>query len=209
MKNVYTLIAAVALGLVAWKVSSTPLEIFAATMGLLSVFAYGRQMIWMATITGVANIVAFSFIFFDAKLYADMTLQIGFFLPLTLYGIIYWIRNRGNGEKVAKTRNISKVEFWNSIVFWLIGSAVWAVLLDKLTDAAMPWIDAPVAVASIIAQLLLSRKVLQNWHIWIVIDVVSVFMYWMRDLHLTSALYFVFLIICVFSLRSWKKELAT
>jgi len=204
--TVTNMIVVAVLALVAWYTSASTIEILGALTGLICVWAYGRQYIWTATIAGVANVLAWTYMFYEVRLYAEMTLQIAFFLPLTIYGLYFWLSNRKNGDKVARTRYATKKEKYDALIYFLIGSAVWAIVLSTATDSSLPWVDAPLAVAQIIAQLFLSRKILGNWLWWIAVDLIMIGILAYKDLYLTAGLYGVFLINAIVSYISWKRQ---
>lgn len=182
----------------------TIIELIAAFFGLLCVWLTARESIWSMP-TGIINCVLFIYMFFTAKLYADMGLQI-IFIGLIIYGWKTWLSGDKNNLGVIKTRDVSKVEIAYGFAFFCMGSALLGNMLNTYTDAALPYLDAPLAVASIIAQALLSRKVLQNWLIWIVVDVLSISMYYYKELYITSGLYFIFLCIAMRGYLKWQKE---
>lgn len=181
------------------------IEILGAVTGLLCVWLTAKERLSSFPF-GIANIFVFAFMFYEAKLYADFMLQLMFFLPLTLYGWYVWVSGDKNSRSVAVTRDIKSNEVAYLAVAGLAAATLWAWVLDKYTDAAVPWLDAPLAVASIIAQLLLSRKVLQNWLVWIAVDVFSIGMYAYKELYITSGLYAVFLCIAIKGYLDWRRE---
>jgi nicotinamide mononucleotide transporter len=79
--------------------------------------------------------------------------------------------------------------------------------MASFTDAALPYWDAGIAVASLVAQYLMTRKYIENWVIWMGVDVVAVGVYWVKELYPTAVLYWVFFILCVIGLRSWWKSM--
>jgi nicotinamide mononucleotide transporter len=89
----------------------------------------------------------------------------------------------------------------------VILSAISGFLLKTKTDAAFPYIDSLTTWSAIWATLLVARKVLENWWYWLVIDIASVFIYWSRDLELTSFLFIVYVILIPFGLVSWTKSM--
>jgi nicotinamide riboside kinase len=94
------------------------------------------------------------------------------------------------------------------LVAGLAATALLATALGRLTDAALPLTDAGTTSFSLVAQLLLTRKWIENWLLWIVVDAVYVVMYVSQALHLTAALYVAFLVLAVLGWRSWSKDLA-
>lgn len=205
MKKTWTFVAAfVLMAAVAVYTSSTTLEIVATATGLVSVWLTARENIW-AWPVGLVNVACFFFMFEEAKLYADMMLQVFFFL-LSVYGWIVWLTKRG-GADVRPTRRIT-VSF--AVILGVLTVAVawaWGYVLQAYTDASIPYADALIATLSLAAQFLLSSKVLENWLVWIAVDVLSIGMYAYKELYALAFLYVIFLLIAVSGYVSWKREL--
>lgn len=193
---------AVMLG-IAYFTSTTALEIVATATGLLSVWLTARENIWAWPI-GLVNVACFFYMFYEVKLYADMTLQV-FFFVLSIYGWIIWLTKRG-GSKVRPTRRISPLLAGILLAALFAGTGIWGYVLATYTDASIPYPDAFIAMLSLIAQLLLSYKVLETWYCWIVVDVLSVGMYLYKDLNMLAFLYVIFLCIAISGLIAWKKQ---
>ncbi|MHA6482508.1 nicotinamide riboside transporter PnuC [Paenibacillus sp. strain BS8-2] len=188
---------------IAWLTSSTTLEIVATMTGLLCVWLTARQNIWAWPI-GLVNVGCFFFMFLEVKLYADMMLQVVFFV-LSVYGWIVWLTKR-EGEKVRPTQSIKKRL---AIILGIMAIAVtlaWGYLLHTHTDASIPYADAFVATLSLMAQYLLSSKILQNWLVWIAVDVLSIGLYAYKELYALAFLYVIFLGIATSGYFSWKRE---
>jgi nicotinamide mononucleotide transporter len=77
---------------------------------------------------------------------------------------------------------------------------------DKHTSAALPWLDAPIVVFSLISTWLVAEKIIENWYFWIVIDLAAAYLYFARDMHLTSLLYLFYTILAFWGLLQWKKN---
>ena len=88
----------------------------------------------------------------------------------------------------------------------IVASAVSGYMLSTYTDAAYPYIDSLTTWAAIWATFLVARKVLENWWYWLAIDIASVFIYWSRELQLTSLLFVVYVIMIPFGLISWTRS---
>ncbi|SDN61331.1 nicotinamide mononucleotide transporter [Paenibacillus sp. yr247] len=184
--------------------SSTTLEIVATTTGLLSVWLTARENIW-AWPVGLINVACFFYMFGEAKLYADMTLQV-FFFVLSIYGWIIWLTKR-EGSQVRPTRKIT-LRLVLILSFLLVAvTLLWGFVLKAYTDASIPYADALIATLSIIAQFLLSSKVLENWLCWIAVDIMSIAMYAYKDLYAVAFLYLIFFFIAIAGYISWKREL--
>jgi len=93
-----------------------------------------------------------------------------------------------------------------AIALVIVASAASGYLLSTRTDAAFPYIDSLTTWAAIWATFLVARKVLENWWYWLVIDVASVFIYWSRDLELTSLLFVLYVIMIPFGIVSWTRS---
>ncbi|MBP1992121.1 nicotinamide riboside transporter PnuC [Paenibacillus eucommiae] len=191
---------------IAYETSSTTLEIISTTTGLLCVWFTARENMWAWPI-GLVNVGCFFYMFWEVKLYADMTLQVFFFI-LSIYGWVIWSTKRGKA-KVRPTRRMTKSMMVTLGILLVAVTLGWGYMLTQYTDASIPYADALIATLSMIAQYLLSYKILENWYVWIVVDVLSVYMYYYKGLHALSFLYLVFLGIAIAGLISWRRQYFT
>jgi nicotinamide mononucleotide transporter len=146
-------------------------------------------------------VTLYLFVFWDARLYSDALLQI-FFFVLNVYGLANWLRSRREAGEVVVT-----VLSGRERALWLAGtlaaSLAWGWVMMRFTDAAAPVWDALIAGMSVSAQLLLARRRLENWVLWIAVDVIAIPLYWSRGLGPTAFLYLLFLGLAVAGLVSW------
>ncbi|HEU4820242.1 MAG TPA: nicotinamide riboside transporter PnuC [Qipengyuania sp.] len=179
-----------------------PLEIIAVALGLTNITLLVRRNIWNFPF-GIAMVALYAVIFFQARLYAEAGLQV-FFAVVQIYGWSLW-RRAGGVVKAVEVRWLG----WPSRAGWLAAIAIMAAglgaAMDRYTDAAAPYPDAGIAAASIAAQFLLSFRRIENWILWIAIDIGAIGLYIARDLHLTAGLYCVFLVLSVLGLREWSR----
>ena len=180
-------------------------EWIAVGFGIVSVYLSVREKIWSWP-TGIINVTLYIFIFFRAKLYADMGLQV-FYVVISFYGWWNWLYGGENRSELHVTRLSRRLALALPFVF-VAGAALLGTFLRHATDAALPYMDASLTVASLIAQYLMTRKVLENWMIWIVADVAYIGMYIYKDLYPTAFLYAVFLGLAAMGHLQWKKSLA-
>lgn len=179
-----------------------PLEIIAVVLGLANVGLLVRRSIWNYPF-GLAMVALYFVIFAEARLYGEAGLQV-FFFVVQGWGWWLWTRAGGLAQMVA-------VEWmgWRArmvAITLVAGSSLtigWA--MARYTDAALPFADASIAGASVVAQVLLALRRVENWALWIAIDVLSVGVYVNRELYLTAGLYVVFLVMAVAGLREWAK----
>lgn len=204
LNKLHVSIASVLFLFVGYFTSSSTIEVVSAVSGLLCVWLAAKESIWNYPV-GFINIASFMYVFWGANLYADFTLQIIFGI-LSAIGWIYWLIGRGEA-KVRQTKKLTISEIILLIVLTVVGTIIWAKFNIYVFDnVAIPYFDAFVAVLSVVAQVLLSYKRLENWYVWVVVDILSIGMYWYKDLHLLSFLYVFFLINAVYGLISWKVE---
>lgn len=180
----------------------TPLEISANIFILISVYLANRNSIhtWW---TGIIATVLFGFLFYEVKLYADVTLQI-FFTLTSIYGWRKWLR--GGIERQALP--IGRVKISMLLIFTAVAVLLtlgYGFLLFKLTDASYPFVDSIVLVFSILAQFLLMERKLENWIFWILVDLIAVPLFAGKELYLTAVIYFAFLINAIWGLAHWIK----
>ena len=171
--------------------------------GGLTVWLLVSQNIWNWPI-GIANNLVYGLIFFQARLYADMTIQIVFAL-ISVYGWISWLR----GNTTSGGFPVTRTPLGLALVCLAIGVAgtwAWSLFLARINDSA-PLLDALTAVMSLIAQYLMTRKFLENWTIWIVVDIISVGLYASRHLYLTAVLYAIYIAMCVVGAIEWKRSM--
>lgn len=182
----------------------SPLELLAAALGLASVALTARQHMacWP---TGIAMVVLYGFIFYEAKLYADMGLQVVYFF-LQIYGWWSWARG-GPQQTQRKVQRLGLVRAGIWATLGVLGGLGLGFMLHRNTDAASPYLDSQVTALSLVAQWLLSHKVLESWVFWIVVDVLAVYVFATRGLWPTTALYALFLGMASAGLLAWRRDL--
>ena len=183
----------------------TTLEVTAFVFGVVSVFLSVRENIWSWP-TAIVNVLLYFLVFRDAKLYADMGLQLVYFV-LSIYGWYEWLH--GGANRTALT--VSALRLRTGLILAAIAVAfavALGTLLARTTDAALPYLDAATASTSLAAQWMMTRKILQNWAVWMAVDVVYVGMYLFKGLALTAVLYAIFFVLAAMGHVQWKRSLA-
>lgn len=180
-----------------------PIEALAALFGIISVYLGTRQNVWIWP-TGIVNVGLYIIVFFQARLYADMGLQV-VYLVLSIYGWYAWLYGGARHTALRVTRSTPRL----LLTLLALNIAAWltlGTLLDRHTDAVLPWLDSLLATTSLVAQWMMTRKYLESWLVWIAVDVVYVPMYVSRGLDLTALLYAVFLILAFIGYRDWRSS---
>lgn len=197
-----------------------PIEVVAFISGVVSVYLTVKQNIWCWPI-GIINVIAFTFLFYDAKLYSDMGLQIIYFV-LSIYGWYNWLYGGKNKTELPITRS-SRPHIVVFLCIFLFGTVLLGYLVKKYTNAStmafslnlsflqlieslITYIDASQTMLSLIGQFTLSYKKLESWIFWIIVDIISIAMYHYKGLYLTEFLYIIFLILAISGYTTWKKE---
>ncbi len=182
-------------------------EIIAVVFGLISVYLTTSQNIWSWP-TGLVSVVAFGLLFFDIKLYADVILQ-AFFFVTGLLGW-YWWKFGGKNKTELQVKLLKSVSRWWIFLSIIPCLALMGWLLSNYTDASLPYWDSFISVVSIFAQLLLTKKIFENWILWIAVDIVAIGVYSFKEVYLTTGLYVIFLCLATVGLikwyRSWQQQ---
>ena len=181
----------------------TALEAVAVVLAVLYLLLAIRQNIWCWLCAGISTAI-YVYLFLNARLYMESALNV-FYFAMALYGWSVWTRGRTDDHELS-------VSVWRvtvhgyAIAAIVAASLISGFLLNQYTDAAFPYIDSMTTWAAIWATFLVARKVLENWWYWLVIDIASVFIYWSRDLQLTSLLFVIYVVMIPFGLISWTRS---
>jgi nicotinamide mononucleotide transporter len=183
----------------------SPLEIIAALVGALSVWLSVRQNIWSWP-TAIVNVVLYAIVFYEAKLYADMGLQV-IYAVLSIYGWYEWLYGGAGRTELRVTRTGARLGLLLALIA-AAGSVVIGLFLHHETDAALPFMDSFLSSTSLVAQWMMTKKLLENWLVWIGVDVLYVGMFIFKGLFLTSVLYAVFLALAIKGYLDWRRSIA-
>ena len=176
------------------------IEIIAAICGLINVTLLVRRSIWNYPF-GIVMVTLYAFVFFEAKLYSDTILQF-YYLIMQFIGWWWWLKKTDDQGLVVVDRLPSSHRLvWMVIAVGAIFSL--GTVMDRFTDAALPYWDATTTVLSVIAQYFLAKRYLENWILWIVVDVLAIGIYLAKGLQPTAALYAVFLVLASIGLSQW------
>jgi nicotinamide mononucleotide transporter len=186
----------------AWRDTSW-VEILAAVLAVAYLLLAIRQRLecWVAAFVSSALYV---WVFFTAHLYMESVLN-AFYAAMAVYGFRQW--RQGAGGSVLAVSRWPKVRHLAGVLGILCLSAISSHFLRRFTPAAWPFVDSMVTWSSVFATFLVARKVYENWHWWLVIDSVSLCLYFTRHLYLTMLLFVLYLMLIVIGMRQWRRAL--
>jgi nicotinamide mononucleotide transporter len=187
-----------------WGSATTWLEIVAVVLSLAMVFCNIREIHWGWPLAFAASLLYFA-LFWHHRLYGDASLQV-FFAAVSLWGWWQWLRgHRADGSALR----VSRLTRRGAGIAVALCALLWpatGLFLKTYTDTDVPWWDAFPTAVSLVAQFLLGRKFIENWLMWLVVDVVGVALFAYKGLWLTVGLYSVFVLLCVVGWREWKQR---
>ena len=181
-------------------------EWFGTVFGIAGVLLTAKRSVlcWPAWLV---SIIAYFVFFLQIKLYADATLQI-FFLVTSVMGWGAWYRDQAADAAadlaVAWTPIRERIAY---AILTIVASIGIGFVFDRFTDAHVPYWDAGCAGVSVAAQILMMKRRVESWHLWVVVDVVYTALYATKGAWLTVILYAIFAVIAVGGLRAWRKSL--
>lgn len=182
--------------------STTWLELMSFVLSVITVALNIRQLHW-AWLFSILSSGLYAGVFFDARLYGDMGLQFVFIL-VSIWGWMNWLRGNDAHERLKVTR-LNAQRRLASVGATLLVFVLLAWFLKTFTDTDVPYADGFLTAGSLLGQVLLSRKKLENWHVWIIVDVLYVGLYVYKGLMLTALLYAIFILMAIMGLRAWSK----
>jgi nicotinamide mononucleotide transporter len=179
-------------------------EIVAVVLAVIYLVLAIRQNIWCWAAAAISTLL-YLYIMYQARLYMESVLQL-FYLAMAAYGWYQWRGDPDNGEEL-------RVSTWPvRYHLFAIGSVLLLVivsgeLLTRYSNAALPFLDSLTNWGAVVATFMVTRKILENWIYWFVIDAVSIALYISRDLFFTAALFTAYLVMIVIGYRSWRASM--
>jgi len=178
------------------------LEIVAVIVSVLAVWLTTRRqpLCWPV---GLVSVILYAKVFFDAKLYSDLLLQ-GFFAVMIVYGWVGWRRNARATDGAVAVGRVSPHDWVIGFAAGGLGTVLLGAVMAYFTDAAVPWLDAGLTSFSLVAQYWTARRWIENWWVWIAVDVIYTGLFLYKELYLTAGLYAFFIGLAVRGLWSWS-----
>jgi nicotinamide mononucleotide transporter len=182
-----------------------PFELIGTIFGLFCVYLNTRANVW-GWVTGIISVGAYVFVFWKANLYGDCILHI-IYVILSIYGLYHWLYGGKGVDNLTITKSSNK-----ELIFVLFLGAIGTPILGYIfthyfTNSYQPYWDAGIFSFSLVAQWQLAQKRIENWLLWIGVDMVAVWLYFSKGLIFTGVLYLIFLGLATLGYLQWKKEL--
>lgn len=183
----------------------TWLEVIAFVLALANIACNVYEVHWGWPLS-IAASVLYAWLFFESKLYGETGVNL-FFALSSVWGRWQWVRGSRASTGVLQIEKLSRVGMLLCVasfgVLWLI----FALLLRNVTDSDVPWADGFVTAGSVIGTVLLGRKYIENWLVWMVVNTASVGLFAYKGLTLTVVLYVLFLLLAVWGWVGWKARM--
>lgn len=189
---------------------TTWFEGVAVVLGIASVW-YARRENILVYPTGIVSVLIFVYICFNARLYADAGINF-FYFVVSVYGWYNWTRKDQSNEVLHISVNSRLQQFYGIAAvigsYWLILGIIWLFNHDDTAymQSWVPWLDSFTTAIFLVGMLLMARKKVENWVYWIIGDIVSIPMYFIKGLVFTSFQYLVFLVLAIFGLIEWRRR---
>jgi nicotinamide mononucleotide transporter len=186
-----------------WGSPTTWLECVAFVLALAMVAANMRVHA-VAWPLAISSSLLYALLFADSKLYGEASLQL-VFVGLALWGWWQWLHGRSGDGAALRVHRLAPGGRLRALALTLLAWPLLALSLARLTDSDVPWLDALPSVASITGQVLLGRKLVENWLVWLVVNVFSVALFAYKGLWLTVILYALFAVLSWFGWHAWQR----
>ena len=188
------------------------LEYFGVITGLIYLFLEIRQhkAMW---VVGFLTSLVYVFVFFSSKIYADMGLQV-YYVAISVYGFYQWTRTKKESSREGNAPSSVRIIYRHlncrlaiGVGIALVGlfGAMW-YFLRNFTDSPIPMGDAFTTAVGIVATWMLARRIIEHWILWVVVNFVSVYLYYLRGLYPTMFLYLCYAVLAIVGYYNWAKK---
>lgn len=184
------------------------IEIIGACIGLLYLYLEYKANVWLWPV-GIVMSLFYVIIFFHGKFYADAAVYL-YYIGANAYGLYIWLRSRDLRQDAPAAR-IVHTPRRQMLPLALVSAALWLLIfliLKNFTDSPVPWGDAFTTSLSVVAMWMLAQKQVEQWLLWVVVNIVSLALYVWKGLYPTAVLYAVYTVVAVLGYFRWKKEMA-
>lgn len=187
-------------------------ELIGTLLYLWSVWLISRRRL-LTWPVGIVSVLLYMVLFYQIQLYSDTIEQL-YYLGASIYGWVFWNRSSRDKDQIIDVAYSNR----RAIIFWMSITGVVSILVGILMGkihlflpllfpeaASFPFLDAVTTIMSFTAMWLMAKKKIESWLYWIVVDVIGIWLYFIKDVKLISLLYVILLVMAINGLRSWHK----
>lgn len=180
------------------------LQIVGTLLGLLYLWLEYKANIWV-WIVGAIMPMVHGMLYLSSGIYADAAMQL-YYVVAGIYGLFVWLRGEKRSEKRVDIQHTPKQWVLPLIMVYVILHVALYFLLTEFTDSRVPFFDSMSTALSIVAMWMLSRKLVEQWLVWLVVDMISVGLYLYKGIPITALLYTLYCALAVAGYMRWRKQ---
>ena len=185
----------------------TWLEVIAFVLALANIACNVFEIHWGWPLTIIASVL-YAWLFYASKLYGEASVNV-FFAVAALWGWWQWLRgHRAGSSAPLRIARLDSQGIVITVAGWAVAWLGCALLLRAITDSDVPWADGFVTAGSVVGTVLLGRKFIENWPIWLIVNAASVALFAYKGLTLTVVLYVIFFGLAIWGWLGWQQRLA-
>lgn len=179
------------------------LQIVGTSLGLLYLWLEYKANIWVWVIGAIMPMVH-GLLYFQSGIYADAAMQL-YYVAAGIYGLCVWKRSSKNKSEAA-IKHTPKGWVVSLVATYTVLHVALYFFLTRFTDSQVPLFDAMSTALSIVAMWMLSRKLVEQWLVWLVVDAISVGLYFYKGISITGCLYLVYCVLAIVGYMRWLRE---
>ena len=184
-------------------------EILGVIIGFIYLWLEYKASIYL-WLTSIIMPAIYLFVYFDAGLYADVAINI-YYLIIGVYGWMSWrygiSRKKGTEKYDLKISHTSRRQWLRLLIAYIVIHFAISFALINFTDTDVPWFNGLTSALSIIGMWMLAKKLIEQWFVWFVVDILSAVLYFYKGLEPTALLYSVYAIVAILGYKKWNKLL--
>ena len=180
------------------------IEIFGFITGVVGVYLTLKEKLLCFPV-GLVNVILSLYLFYVQKLYADAIQQFVYIILLS-YGWYHWQHGKEKDNSVSITRSSTSF-FISSLTGGVLVAFLLGYFLKVYTDASFPWIDSSATAAAFVAQWFVAKKKIENWILWIFVNLSYIAIYAYKSLWFYVLLFIIYLVLSFWGYKSWKQQL--
>lgn len=184
-------------------------EILGVIIGFIYLWLEYKASIYL-WLTSIIMPAIYLFVYFDAGLYADVAINI-YYLIIGVYGWMSWrygiSRKNGTEKYDLKISHTSRRQWFRLLIAYIVIHFAISFTLINFTDTDVPWFNGLTSALSIIGMWMLAKKLIEQWFVWFVVDILSAVLYFYKGLEPTALLYSVYAIVAILGYKKWNKLL--